>query len=467
MKRRTLAALLAGMMCIVSMAGCGASGSGTNKQTDATTEETQEADTTESADSGESASDKDLSGDITFVCSATEALGVQAAFDEFQKQYPKATLNITISQDVTDFETMMTAWIASDSLPDMYIAQVGAVEQGYAKEGYLLPLTDTGIIDNLIECDTSLITYGGEYYAFPTTSAISVTLCNNAKLKELGIEIGRDNYPKSMDDFVDLMQQVRDAGVEYPFGIAGADLSSCTAWPFQYMYQVLYGDDPNYYADILKGEKAWNGPEFVEMFTEYDRIREYVSPDSTGKTMNEVYADFVKGDTVFFSQVASTIKSIQELDPDSDILLLPSSFTKKAEDQTLIAGVDAGLSICKSTDCKDLCIEFAKYLTSEEGCTIFNNETGYIPTEKVCNANTDPAYDLVLSIEQDGELPISPIQSRQWISGFKELLKSGCQNWLAGEDAQEVCDTIQEEHQRLMDADPEWVDDFLANYNWK
>lgn len=452
-------------MATAAITGCGFGNEGA-AVTDST-KQAEAADTVEAADSGESAAASDLSGDITFVCSATEALGVQAAFDEFQKQYPNATLNITNSQDVTDFETMMTAWIASNSLPDMYIAQVGATEQGYAREGYLLPLTNTGIIDNLIECDTSLITYDGEYYAFPMTSAISVTLCNNARLKELGIEITRENYPKCMDDFLDLMQQVRDAGVEYPFGIAGSDLSSCTAWPFQYMYQVLYGEDPNFYADVLKGDKAWNGPEFVEMFTEYDRLREYVSPDSTGKTMNEVYADFVKGDTVFFSQVASTIKSIQELDPESDILLIPSSFTKDAKDQTLIAGVDAGLSICSTTNCKDLCIEFAKYLTSEEGSTIFNNATGYIPTEKVCHADTDPAYDLVLAIEQAGELPISPIQSRQWISGFKELLKSGCQNWLAGEDAQEVCDTIQEEHQRLMDADPEWVENFLSSYTWK
>lgn len=466
MKKRILAVVLVGMTVISAMTGCG-SGNNETAVTDSTGQTAAEDAGEVLVDDEEKAEINDLSGDITFVCGATEALGVQAVFDEFQKQYPDAKLNITTSQDVTDFETMMTAWIASNSLPDMYIAQVGATEQGYAREGYLLPLTDTGIIDNLIECDTSLITYDGEFYAFPLTSAISVTLCNNAKLKELGIEINRENYPKSMDDFLNLMQQVRDAGVNYPFGIAGADLSSCTAWPFQYMYQVLYGDDPNYYADILKGEKAWNGPEFVEMFTEYDRLREYVSPDSTGKTMNEVYADFVKGDTVFFSQVASTIKSIQELDPESDILLIPSSFTKDAKNQTLIAGVDAGLSICSTTDCKDLCVQFAKYLTSEEGCTIFNNATGFIPTEKVCNADTDPAYDLVLSIEQAGELPISPIQSRQWISGFKELLKSGCQNWLAGEDAQEVCDTIQEEHQRLMDADPEWVENFLSNYTWK
>ena len=208
MKKRILAVVLVGMTVISAMTGCG-SGNNETAVTDSTGQTAAEDADEVLVDDGETAEINDLSGDITFVCGATEALGVQAVFDEFQKQYPDAKLNITTSQDVTDFETMMTAWIASNSLPDMYIAQVGATEQGYAREGYLLPFTDTGIIDNLIECDTSLITYDGEFYAFPLTSAISVTLCNNAKLKELGIEINRENYPKSMDDFLNLMQQVR------------------------------------------------------------------------------------------------------------------------------------------------------------------------------------------------------------------------------------------------------------------
>ena len=158
------------------------------------------------------------------------------------------------------------------------------------------------------------------------TTAISVTLCNKGELEKLGIELTTENYPTNMDEFIDLLQQCRDAGVEYPFGVAGADASSCTAWPFQYIYQVLYGEDPDFYANVLKGEKAWNGDEFREMFNVYDRLREYVSPNSTAKSMDELYADFIVGDTLFFSQVATTIKSIKELDPETEIILIPSCY---------------------------------------------------------------------------------------------------------------------------------------------
>ena len=107
------------------------------------------------------------------------------------------------------------------------------------------------------------------------------------------------------------------------------------------------------------------------------------------------------------------------------------------------------------------------YITSPEGSTVFINSSGCVPTVKGCEAEVDPAYDIVLAVMQSGTLPNSPILSRQWIAGFKELLKTGCQNWLAGEDAQSVADTIQEGHQRLMNADPQWVQNFLDNYKWK
>lgn len=412
------------------------------------------------------AEETDFSGTITMFATGNTAKGVQAVFEEYQKMHPDVELEISNTETVTDFETMMTAAISSDTLPDMYAAQVGAVEQQYAAQGYLMDLSDTGIMDNLVNGDTSLITYNGGYYAFPMTTAISVTLCNKGELEKLGIELTTENYPTNMDEFIDLLQQCRDAGVEYPFGVAGADASSCTAWPFQYIYQVLYGEDPDFYANVLKGEKAWNGDEFREMFNVYDRLREYVSPNSTAKSMDELYADFIVGDTLFFSQVATTIKSIKELDPETEIILIPSCFTEKSEDQTLISGFDEAFSITTSTKNPELCVDFLAYLTSPEGSTLFDNETGYIPTVKGCESKVDSAYDIVLDIMQNDKLPNSPILSRQWIAGFKELLKSGCQNWLAGEDIDSVVNTIEEDHKRLMEADPDWVQSFLDNYEW-
>lgn len=413
------------------------------------------------------AEEAELSGTISMYAPGTESLGLNAVLAEYQKEHPDVELEISNVENVTDFETMMTTAISSQTMPDMYTAQVGTVQQQYAVEGYLMDLADTGIQDNLVNGDTSRITYNGGFYAFPMTTAISVTICNKAALANLGIELTTENYPKCMDEFIDLLQQCRDAGVEYPFGIAGADSSSCTAWPFQYMYQVLYGNDPNYYANILKGEKAWNGDEFRAMFESYDRIREYVSPDSTAKSVDQLYADFIVGDTLFFSQVATTIKSIQELDPELEMILIPSCFTEKPEDQTLISGFDNAFSITTNAQNPELCIDFLKYLTSPEGSTIYNNETGFVPTVKGCESPVDPAYDIVLDIMQNDKLPNSPILSREWIAGFKELLKSGCQNWLAGEDVDSVVNTIEEDHKRLMEADPDWVQNFLDSYEWK
>ena len=413
-----------------------------------------------------SASASELTGTIHMVAGPNSSLGIKAAFEEYQKTHPDVNLDLVTFETVTDFETLMTTAIASNTLPDMYMSQVSSVQMQYAREGYLMDLGELGVMDQLVEGDTSLIKCDGWYYAFPMTTSISVTLCNKTALDALGIELTADNYPTCQSEFIALLQEARDKGVEYPFGIAGADASSCTAWPFQYIYQVLYGDDPDYYAHILTGEKSWDGEEFRGMFDAYDQIREYVSPDSTAKSMDGVYADFIMGKTLFFSQVATTIKNIQSLDPDTEIILIPSSFTDTPETQTLISGFDEAFSITTSAENPDLCVDFLKYCVSPEGSTIFNNSTGYIPTTKGCASDVDPAYDIVLQIMQDGTLPNSPIRSRQWIAGYKELLKSGCQNWLAGESVDSVVSTISEQHTRLMEADPEWVEDFLSSYEW-
>ena len=462
------------------LAGCGSTGgdnTGTTISSDQTLQTATEASTETASETASSSkaktddvvseSNANVSGTLHFLCGTDDAEAIKTTFAEFQKIYPNTDLDEVIAQDVTDSETLMSTWIASGGFPDMCIQQTGALQQSYMKDGYFVPLDDLGVMDRLVDGDKSLIPYDGKFYQFPLTSAISVTLCNNGVLKDMGIELSADNYPKDMDEFIDLLQQVKDNGVDYPYGIAGADASSCTAWPFQYMYQTLYGEDPNWYADVLSGKKKWNDPEFLEMFTQYDRIRTFVSPDSTGKQNADLQADFIKGDTVFYSQVATSVKSLRELDPELDVICIPSSFTKDAADQTLISGFDKGLSIFSSTGNMDLCKAFMEYITSPEGSTVYINNSGCIPTVKGCEGTIDPAYEIVVAVSQSGTLPNSPILSRQWIAGFKELLKTGCQNWLAGEDAKSVADTIQEGHQRLMDADPEWCQNFLDNYEWK
>jgi ABC-type glycerol-3-phosphate transport system substrate-binding protein len=367
-----------------------------------------------------------------------------------------------VTQTVTDFETMMTGWIAADTLPDMYIAQVGSVEQGYAANGYLEPLTDSGLLDRLVEGDRELISYNGDVYAFPMNLSVSAIIVNNGVLKEAGIELNHDNYPKCWQDLLDLFQKCVDAGIEKPVSLAGQDASAVTAWTFQYIYQAIYGQNPNWYADILRGNAAWNDDLYMEMFNKYSEMLPYIGDDALGTGADGMRKKFITGESPIYFQVAGEVGTLKELDPELDILLLPSAFTDDPADQTIISGFDSGISITKSAKNKELCFDFLDFITSAEGATILTSTAAYLPTTKDNQMELDPAFDLIYSILKNDELPNSPILSRQWIPGVKEIMKTGQQNWFAGEDAKSVADKIQEEHTRLMEADPAWVENFLA-----
>lgn len=459
--KKFLSAFLAAIM-VLSTVACSDSGGGTSSAGSSSSESSSSSSASESSEQ-ESSQEEAFSGTITIACGSLESEAFNQILPEYQKTNPDVNLDIVVTKDVTDFETMMTGWIASDSLPDMYVAQVGAVEQGYAANGYLEPLP-AEITDRLIEGDTELISYNDQIYAFPMSLSISVMFVNNGVLKEAGIDLNEENYPKCWSEFLDLCQQCVDHGIEKPVGIAGKDASEVTAWTFQYIYQSIYGQNPNWYADILRGEAAWNDDLYLGMFEKYAEMLPYISDDALGVDADGNRKRFITGEAPIFFQTANSLGNIRLIDPEADILLLPSCFTDSPEDQTLISGFDNAISITTSAKNKDLCFDFLDYVTSEEGATIFNTVTTYQPTTKENNTEMDPAFDLVYKILSNDELPNSPILSRQWIPGIKEIMKTGQQNWFAGEDAKEVADQIQEEHTRLMEADPEWVENFLASY---
>lgn len=419
----------------------------------------------ESAPAAAASSDESgLSGTLTFVSSATQGNGIRAVFAEYQKTHPNVQLDLVPYSTVTDFETMMTGYIAAGTMPDMYLAQVGATQQEYAASGYLLPLPQEGIMENLVDGDPELIMYDGQYFAFPMNLEISSILVNNAVAKEAGITLDENNYPHCWDEFIALLDQFVAAGVQYPVAVAGKDSSSVTAWPFQYIYQSIYGEDANWYANVLRGTRAWNDELYLEMFNKYDQMRKYIAPSALGNDVNGMYRAFITGESPVFFQVMHTVGTLRNIAPDLDIICLPSCFNDDPAKQTIISGYGDGVSICADTDNPELCLDFMRYLTSEEGSTIYTENAGSIPSTKKNNAAVDPAYKVCLGILQNGTLPTSTQLSRQWIPGVKEIMKTAQQNWFAGADAQTVCDEIQVQHERLVEANPEWVENFLNSY---
>ena len=193
--KRKLALLLAGILTVGSLVGCGGdSGKETAKNESSVNE------------NGE------LEGDITFWHSFTQGPRletIQEAADQFMKDNPK--VNITIETfSWADFYTKWTTGLASGNVPDMSTALPGQVVEMMDAEA-LIPIDD--LIDDIGRdkfAETALDEgeKDGECYSIPLYSHAMVMWYRKDLLQEAGLEV-----PKTWDELAEAAKTLTKDGV--------------------------------------------------------------------------------------------------------------------------------------------------------------------------------------------------------------------------------------------------------------
>ena len=406
-------------------------------------------------------SDNGKSGTITVLVEAMEAEGLKAVMKDYQKINPNVKLETIIATDTENKDTVLTAKIASNDLPDMICTQVKSNIGEYAKNGYIIPLTDTGIQDRLIKGDQSLLWRGDDFYAVPTQFSTSGIYVNFDVLKEYGVEM--NEMPQCLGDFVAVCAKLQKAGLESPIAISAKESGPVTAFVFQYVYQNVYGQNPNWYADVLRGKDGWNGELFKSTYQAYGQLLPFVNKDALGCDKNSAIKKIVLGEAAFYIDTSAQTTSLRNLAPDMDLVFIAPPFATDAKDMKAIVSFDNAYAITSQATDVELCKDFLLFLTTAEESAVYATATQFMPTITGTKVNLDPALDHIISVISSG-MDTVPMLSRQWIPGIKSIMKKGTQDWFAGKDYVEVCDNIDNEHQRLMKANPSYVEDFLANY---
>lgn len=190
--KRALAMLLASVMLVGCLAGCGGPTSSTTSTPDSPTSATS------TSNSGE---DQELEGEITFWHSFTQGPRletIQAAADAFMKDHPKVKINIeTFSW--ADFYTKWTTGLASGNVPDMSTAQAGQVVEMINADA-IIPLDD--LIDDIgrdrfYASPLQEMTYSdGSCYAVPIYSHAFVMWYRQDLLDKYHLEV-----PATWDEF--------------------------------------------------------------------------------------------------------------------------------------------------------------------------------------------------------------------------------------------------------------------------
>ncbi len=154
---------------------------------------------------------------------------------EYMDAHPGVTIEITHLENEAFKERLATVMQAGDP-PDIFQSWGGGVMWNYAEAGLLRDITpeltaDDAAWQNSFSAQAALDLYGynGAYYGVPLNFGAVGVWYNTRLFAEAGIE----NVPTTWDEFLTVVQQLKDAGIT-PISLGGRD-----KWPSHFWWVYL------------------------------------------------------------------------------------------------------------------------------------------------------------------------------------------------------------------------------------
>ena len=277
MKKRLLACMLAGVMAVSALAGCGSTGNGGQEQSAAP--EAESAENTEEAeapaadnateDNAEAETNNGEKTVITFWNGFTgsDRETLEALVKEYNETNDK---NIEVQMDIMPWDSfyqkLATALPVGEG-PDI-LAMATERIGSYADSGALAAVDDiysSGIVDETVVPETlkENLKYDGKYYGVPMNFATLLLYYNKTIFEEAGLD--PEKAPETWEELEQYAQQIVEKTGKYGFDMAVKDTTPM--WCI-----MLWGNG----GDIIKDGKAvFNSPENVETVTRWaENIRD-------------------------------------------------------------------------------------------------------------------------------------------------------------------------------------------------
>lgn len=296
----------------------------------------------------------------------------------YAKDNPTVSLEITvIPGGVAGFNAAMASKFAANDAPDLFQYQWGTQITAYARAGQVMDLTKIGVKELLKDIKKPVNTFEGKDYAYPLVQGLWGLMYNS----EIGKKAGVTDIPKTLAQFTAAMDKIKAGGQQYPFIVPAKDGSGATGFVFCYLHQVVSGQNPDFYYEILKGTKSWSGPEWKGLFDTYKTLLTYASPDSLGLDPDNALARFARGEGTFLVTGPSTVKRIEGMNPAlvGKILYIPFPLYKTEAEYGTIADYDSAFSIWSKTKYPEHAIGmFKAFYTSANSvafATVMNSST--------------------------------------------------------------------------------------------
>ena len=344
MNKKVISTLVIGTLIAGTLAGCGGS-----------------------SDAGSSA--KSSSGKTELELFSTKPENkdtIQKLVDKYNESHDDVTVKVTAPPDAG---TVLKTRMAKNDMPD--VIAIGG-DNNYTEvegAGVLLDLGDQDYIKDVQEAYIDMVYDVNKdkektIYGVPFATNAAGVIYNTEKFEELGLEV-----PKTWDEFIDVLQKIKDAG-EQPLLMTYKD-----AWTSLAPWNSMAADlAPENFADDRKAGKTTFVGTHEEIAEKYLTLLDYAQDDYMGLSYDDGNKKFANGDAVMIINGNWAISQYRNANPDVKVNMFALPSSNDESQNKVTSGVDVLLGVSKNSSNVDAAKDFVSFMMEKENIQTYIDE---------------------------------------------------------------------------------------------
>ena len=356
---------------------------------------------------------------------------LQKLVDKFNESHKDVTIKITAPADAG---TVLKTRMAKNDMPD--IVMMGG-DNNYTEvesAGMLVDLSDQDYISNIQDSYMQMVydvnkDKEEKAYGVPYATNASGVIYNVDKFEELGLEI-----PKTWDEFIDVLDQIKDAG-EQPLLMTYKD-----AWTSLCPWNSMAPDlQPEGFTDDRKEGKTTFVGTHEEIVEKYLTLLDYAQDDFMGLTYDDGNKAFANGDSVMIINGNWAINQYKSANADLNVNMFALPASNDESKNYVTSGVDVLLGVCKDSANEDMAKEFVSFMMEPENAQTYIDDQFAFSAIKGVEQNNET----VAGVKEDiANGKVANFPDHYYPSGFdlSALISEMCLNYSNGMDNQENMD---------------------------
>lgn len=343
---------------------------------------------------------------------------ITQAIDRFQQANPNITINrVQQATDIATYDQVLTAANIAKNGPDVLTHFAGGGINSYAK--FLEPLDSYFTeeeMSQLIGWDSVREDFkpDGAIIAIPYgAGSYFEVMINKPLLEQAGIDLETFTPPETWDAFLDLAQQIKDAGVT-PV-VIGEQEGYTGAWVMATLVGGQIGTQG--FFDMRSGTLPLNDPSMVTGYENYRQLYERgLVNDGAGSLKNEEGQElFLRGEGAMYIQGGWFNKDAYAgLGDDIDNFPIPT-LADAPHAGAIAGGPNVSVGITNYSQHKDAAVTFLKFLLQPEILDLYV-QVGQVEPSNHKDANPDVIENPLLRNQAEW------IQNRETIYPFDNIM---------------------------------------------